>query len=113
MEMKVIKLSAFLLAVVASGLFATEASAAAQCEGPTLWGNTWNLVCSADAEGDSGDDYQCHYIVSLAHSEGEPDQEEATGSVTPGASGVIIWSAAVNDEDDIVSAAIDSGSCSQ
>ena len=108
-----IKLSAFLLATIASGLFATQAFAAAQCEGPTLEGNTWNLICSADAGGDSGNDYQCDYFVSLAHSEGDPDQEEATGSVTPGASGVIIWSAAVNDEDDIVSAAIDSGSCSQ
>jgi hypothetical protein len=107
-----IKASAFLVAI-ASSLYGMTASAAAKCEGPTLDGNTWNLTCAADA-GDSGDDYQCDYILSLTYAEGDPEQEEASGSVSPGQSGVIIWSAVVNgDESDIVSADIDSGSCSQ
>ena len=107
-----IKASAFLVAI-ASSLYALTASAAAQCEGPALNGNTWNLTCAADA-GDSGDDYQCDYILVLSYSGGDPEQEEATGSVAPGQSGVIIWSADVKgDESDIVSASIDSGSCEQ
>ena len=60
-----IKASAFLVAI-ASSLYALTAFAAAQCEGPTLDGNTWNLTCSADA-GDSGDDYQCDYILVLSY----------------------------------------------
>ena len=75
------------------------ASAGAQCE-TSLDGNTWNLVCSADGGGNSEDDYQCDYFISLSFSQGEPDQQEATGSVTPGQSGVIIWSADVNGEGD-------------
>ncbi len=108
-----LKLGALLVAI-ASSVYVLTASAAAQCEGPTLDGNTWNLTCSADA-GDSGDDYQCDYILALTYAGGgDPEQEEATGSVTPGQSGVIIWSAAVNgDDSDIVSASIDSGSCNQ
>ena len=106
------KASAFLVAI-ASSLYSLTASAAAQCEGPTLVGNTWNLTCAADA-GDSDDDYQCDYILALSYAQGDPEQEEATGSVTPGESGVIIWSSAVNgDDSDIVSASIDSGSCDQ
>ena len=77
-----IKASAFLVAI-ASSLYALTASAAAQCEGPTLDGNTWNLTCAADA-GDSGDDYQCDYILVLSYAGGDPEQEEATGSVAPG-----------------------------
>ena len=101
------------LVAIASSLYGVTASAAAQCEGPTLNGNTWNLTCSADS-GDSGDDYQCDYVLVLTYAGGDPEQEEATGSVSPGQSGVIIWSEAVNgDESDIVSAQIDSGSCEQ
>lgn len=99
--------------LIASTLYSLTAFAAAQCEGPSLDGNTWNLTCSADA-GDSGDDYQCDYMIALSFAEGDSEIEEATGSVAPGQSGIIIWSAVNNgDESDIVSAEIESGSCSQ
>ncbi len=96
-----------------STLFALTALADAQCA-TYLDGNTWNLACSADA-GDSGDDYQCDYFISLSYSQGDSDQQEATGSVSPGQSGAIIWSEDVNGDGgaNIVSADVVSGSCSQ
>jgi len=108
----VIKLNATLVAI-ASSIACAGAFADAQCQGPILDGNTWNLVCAADA-GDSEDDYQCDYFISLNFSEGAADQQEATGSVSPGQSGVIIWSSDVHgDGGDITSASIVSGSCSR
>jgi hypothetical protein len=53
-------------------------------------------------------------MIALSFAEGDSEIEEATGSVAPGQSGIIIWSAVNNgDESDIVSAEIESGSCSQ
>ena len=63
---------------VLSSLFALTALADAQCE-TSLDGNTWNLACSADGGGDNEDDYQCDYVVSLSYSQGDADQQEATG----------------------------------
>ncbi len=101
------------LMMIASISFCAFAFADAQCEGPFLDGNTWNLICSADA-GDNEDDYQCAYSIALNYANDESDQTEASGSVSPGQSGVIIWSSAVNgDGDSITSASIASGSCSQ
>lgn len=107
-----IKLNAILLAI-ASSICCMSAFAAAQCEGPYLDGNTWNMICAADA-GNDEDDYQCDYFITLNYADSQPDQQEATGSVSPGQSGVVIWSSAVNgDGGDITSASIASGSCSQ
>ena len=108
-----VKLSATLMGIL-STVFALSATAGAQCQGPILDGNTWNLICSADA-GDGEDDYQCDYFISLSYAEGDPDQQEATGSVSPGQSGVIIWSVDVNGEGGaaIQSASIADGSCNQ
>lgn len=108
------RISAILTAILATAV-APAAIADAECQGPMLDGNTWNLVCSADP-GDDEDDYQCDYSISLAYDEGDPDRQEATGSVSPGQSGVIIWSMDVNGEGGgarIVSASIADGSCSQ
>jgi hypothetical protein len=107
-----IKLTGLLLAA-ASGAFCASAFADAQCEGPFLDGNTWNLTCSANG-GDAEDDYQCDYFISLNYADAEPDQQEATGSVSAGQSGVIIWSATIGgDGGNITSATIASGSCSR
>jgi hypothetical protein len=108
-----IKLGTTLLAI-ASSMFSVAATAAAHCEGPILDGNTWNLVCAADDTDDTDDDYQCDYFISLSDSQGSAEQQEATGSLSPGQSGVVIWSSAVDGEGtDIVSASIVSGSCSR
>jgi hypothetical protein len=109
-----IKLSATVVVAIVSSMFSVAASAAAQCEGPIRDGNTWNLICAADDTHESEDDYQCDYFISLTYSQGIPDQQEATGSVSPGQSGVVIWSSAVHGDDtDIVSASIASGSCTR
>ncbi len=100
------------LVLIASSTFAVVVLADAQCEGPYQDGNTWNLICGADA-GDEGDDFQCDYVISVTNDQGESDTLEATGSVSPGDSGVNIWSAVQSGGGNIVSASIDSGSCSQ
>jgi hypothetical protein len=105
-----IKRLGVLLGIVATAL-AGAACADVQCFGPSQDGNTWNLACSASGEGD--DDYQCDYFLSVTNSDGFTDQIEATGSVSKGDSGVLIWSAIQHDGSDIVSASIDSGSCSK
>ena len=99
--------------VTASALYSVDALADAQCA-PYLAGNTWNLSCAADP-GDGEDDYQCDYMIAVSYAQGEPDQEEATGSVSPGQSGVIIWSEDVNGEggDVITGVSVASGSCGQ
>lgn len=92
-------------------LWGSAAFAAAQCEGPQQLGNTWNLSCSADGSGESN--YQCDYFIDLNTADGLSYQVEATGSVAPGDSGTIIWSAIQYENADIVSASIARGSCSQ
>ncbi len=92
-------------------LWGSSAVAAAQCEGPQKLGNTWNLMCSADGSGESN--YQCDYFLSLHTADGLNYQVEATGSVAPGDTGTIIWSAIQYENADIVSASIARGSCSQ
>jgi len=100
-----------LLAGVAS-LFATDAFAGAQCQ-VTQDGNTWNLMCAADESGEAGDEFQCDYMLSVTNDQGENDVLEATGSVSRGQSGIYIWSAIQDGGYDIVSASVQSGSCSQ
>jgi hypothetical protein len=98
------------LLVIVSSTFAAAVFADARCEGPSHDGNTWNLICSADA-GDDEDEFQCDYMISVTDDQGENDVVEATGSVSPGDSGVIIWSAADDAAGGVASASIDSGSC--
>jgi hypothetical protein len=106
------KTSAILLAAAAS-LGATCAFAGAQCQ-PQQDGNTWNLVCAADDSGEAGDEFQCDYMLTVATDQSsEPDVIEATGSVSRGQSGAIIWSAIQDGGADITSVGVQSGSCSQ
>lgn len=103
------KLHVLAMAVI-SALWGSSASAAAQCEGPTQEGNTWNMTCAADGSGDS--DYQCEYFLSLTNAQGLSESVEATGSVGQGQSGVIIWSAIQSQNADITAASMLRGSCS-
>jgi hypothetical protein len=106
-------LSSALLAIVSS-LVSVAALAAAQCAEPITDGDIWNLVCAADDAHESEDDYQCDYFVSMTFSNGMTDQQEATGAVSPGQTGVVIWSSTVHGDDThIVAASIASGSCSR
>ncbi|MBX9913362.1 MAG: hypothetical protein K2Y25_05645 [Pseudomonadaceae bacterium] len=97
------------VAVIAS-LWGGYANAAAQCEGPQQDGNTWNLICAADGSGES--EYQCDYFLALTNAQGLSETVEATGSVSPGQSGVIIWSAIQNQNADITAASMVRGTCS-
>jgi hypothetical protein len=90
------------------------AIAAAHCDGPIEDDGRWNLVCAADAEHESEDDYQCDYIVALSLDNGLADEAEATGSISPGQVGVVIWSSVVRGDDAQVSSAhIVRGSCTR
>jgi hypothetical protein len=101
-----------IIATLALGAWAPLALADAQCQGPVKDGNTWNLVCSADpSDGSDDSDYQCDYELSLTNAQGLTRSVEASGSVSPPQSGVILWSAIQSDNADIVSASIASGSC--
>ena len=107
------KVRAVLFAIT-STLFATTSWAAAQCEGPTSDGNVWNLVCAADDSREAGDDYQCDYIVSVSTADGMTEEQEATGSLSPGQSSVVIWSTAdYGDDSHVTGATIVRGSCSR
>lgn len=109
----VIRFSAALFAI-ASSMFTPTASAAAQCEGPTSDGNIWNLICGADESDEAGDDYQCDYVISVSTADGMTEEQEATGSVSPGQSNVVIWSTAdYGDDSHVTGASIVRGSCSR
>ena len=101
------------LHMVIAAMCSAQAVADARCD-PYLEGNTWNLSCAADP-GEGEDDYQCDYMVAVSYAQGEANQEEATGSVSPGQSGVIIWSEDVNGEGGgkITDVSVISGTCSQ
>lgn len=92
-------------------LWGVSAFAGAQCEGPQREGNTWNLNCSADGSGDSN--YQCDYFFALTTADGMNYDVEASGSVAPGDSGIIIWSAIQYENADITSARLLRGTCIQ
>ncbi len=92
-------------------LWGSNAFAVVQCEGPQKEGNTWNLNCSADGTGDT--DYQCDYFFALTTADGMNYEVEATGSVAPGDSGTIIWSAIQHENADITSATLIRGTCIQ
>src|SRR5258707_15559719 len=95
-------------------IVSVAAIAAAQCDEPTIDGNVWNLTCAADDTHESEDDYQCDYFISMTFSNGMSDRQEATGAVSPGQSGVVIWSSTVyGDDTHIVAASIASGSCTR
>lgn len=98
------------VASVAFGLWSSGALAAAACEGPVKVGNTWNLVCTADGEGDAY--YQCDYELSLTDAQGNSATVEAEGSVGQGQRGIIIWSAIQHEGSEITAARITNGSCS-
>lgn len=100
-----------ILAAVASILCGSAALADATCEGPIQEGNTWNLVCAADDQGDAETEYQCDYVLSVTNEAGLEGQTNASGSVGKGLSGVIIWSNIQFENGDIASASIVSGSC--
>jgi hypothetical protein len=102
------------LFAIASSLFTAAAWAAAQCDGPTSDGNIWNLTCAADASDETGDDYQCDYFISVSTADGMTEEQEATGSVSPGQSNVVIWSTAdYGDDSRVTGASIVRGSCSR
>jgi len=93
---------------------APSARAEAHCVGPIQDGDVWNLVCIADNSHESDDDYECDYFLSVTDSAGMTMQPEATGAVSPGQNNAVIWSSAVlGDDAAIVSADIESGSCSR
>ena len=98
-----------MLVAIVSVLWASSALAAAECEGPTEAGNTWNLVCSDDGTGDAG--YQCEYTISIATEDGFTDTVDASGTVDSGVQGAVIWSDISHKGSNIVSASIVSGSC--
>jgi len=101
-----------LLVAVAASVGATSAFAGAQCQ-LSQEGNTWNLVCQADDSGMAGDEFQCDYMLAVTNNQNESDVVEATGSVSRDQGGMIIWSAIQDGGYDIVSANVQSGSCSQ
>ncbi|WP_371365059.1 hypothetical protein ACA097_18230 [Pseudomonas sp. QL9] len=103
----------YVIATLILGAWVSAALADGQCQGPVKDGNTWNLVCSADeSDGSDDSDYQCDYVLSLTNAQGLSRNVEVSGSVSPGQSGAIIWSAIQSENADIVSASIVSGSCS-
>ncbi len=90
------------------------AIAAARCDDLSTDGNIWKLSCVADEASEYEDDYQCDYFVSMTYSNGMTDQQEATGAISPGQSGVVIWSSNVyGDDTHIVAAQVASGSCTR
>ena len=97
------------VAVLASMLYASSVLADAHCKGPILDGNTWNLVCSDDGKGDA--EYQCNYQISVKNADGISDTVDASGSVAQGQEGIVIWSTIELQGSPVVSASIDSGSC--
>lgn len=99
------------LLLLFSSFWSLSAAADAYCEGPIQQGNTWNLICAADGSGDT--EYQCDYSFTLTNAEGLSDTTEATGSVSAGQSGVILWSGIQSNGADIVAAQGVSGACSQ
>jgi hypothetical protein len=102
------------LVAIASTLCAAAAWAAAQCEGPTSDGTVWNLVCAADPSQEAGDDYQCDYIISVSTADGMTEEQEATGSLSPGQSSIVIWSTAdYGGDSHVTGATIVRGSCSR
>lgn len=104
------KLTVIFTAAV-SVLWGSAALADASCSAPTQDGNTWNLVCAADNEGDAETEYQCDYILSVTNDSGITAQAEANGSVGKGLSGIIIWSNERYQDGDITAASIVSGGC--
>lgn len=98
-----------ILGVAASVLWSSAVFADSVCSGPTKDGNTWNLVCADDGNGD--DEYQCNYTISVTNADGLQGQSDASGSVAKGQSGIIIWSDEEYESSNIVSANIVSGSC--
>jgi hypothetical protein len=108
-----IRLSSALLTILFN-IVSVAAIAAARCDELTTDGNIWNLICAADEKDEYEDVYQCDYFVSMTYSNGLSDQQEATGAVSPGQSGVVIWSSTVyGDDTHIVAASIASGSCTR
>ncbi len=99
------------LAAAVFALWGTAALADASCSPPSEDGNTWNLICAADNEGDSTTEYQCDYILSVTNDGGITAQAEANGSVGKGLSGVIIWSNERYQNADITAVSIVSGGC--
>ena len=99
------------LAAAVSVLWGSSALADASCSAPSEDGNTWNLVCAADNEGDAQTEYQCDYILSVTNDDGITAQAEASGSVGKGLDGVIIWSNARYQNADITAVSIVSGGC--
>jgi hypothetical protein len=100
-----------ILAAAVSVLWGSSALADASCSDPSEDGNTWNLICAADNEGDSTTEYQCDYILSVTNAGGITAQAEASGSVGKGLSGVIIWSNVRYQNADITAVSIVSGEC--
>lgn len=102
-----------LLAIVTS-ILSVAATAAARCDDLSNDGSIWKLSCIADEADEYEDDYQCDYFVSMKYSNGMTDQQEATGAISPGQSGVVIWSSNVyGDDTHIVDAHVESGSCTR
>ena len=101
-----------LLLVATACVCATSAFADAQCQ-LSQDGNTWNLVCQDDDSGMAGDEFQCDYMLAVTNDQNEADVVEATGSVSRDQNGIIIWSAIQDGGYNIVSANVQSGSCSQ
>ena len=100
-----------ILAAAVSVLWGSAALADASCSEPSEDGNTWNLICAADNEGDAQTEYQCNYTLSVTNAGGITAQAEASGSVGQGLSGVIIWSNVQYQNADITAVSIVSGGC--
>ena len=100
-----------ILAAAISVLWGSSALADASCSVPSEDGNTWNLVCAADNEGDAQTEYQCDYVLSVTNAGGITAQAEASGSVGRGLEGVIIWSNERYQNADITAVSIVSGGC--
>ena len=100
-----------ILTTAVSVLWGASALADAACEGPRKDGNTWDLVCAADNEGDDQTEYQCDYVLSITNDGGVTAEAAASGSVGKGLEGVIIWSKIRYQDGVITSASIVSGGC--
>ena len=103
------KFAAVLGAMFLTG-WGSTALADASCGDPSQDGNTWNMVCADDGKGD--DQYQCNYRLNVTNASGVSNQVNASGSVSQGQQGVIIWSGIQQDGSDIVSISVVSGECS-
>ena len=102
-----------MLAIVSS-MLSLAALAGARCDDLSTDGSIWKLSCVADDADEYEDDYQCDYFISMTYSNGMTDQQEATGAISPGQSGVVIWSSSVyGDDTHIVAAHVASGSCTR